>query len=238
MDIYMPGCSGVEAANVIRQHSGYTNLPITFLSTESGLSNQLDALRVGGDDFLQKPITDSHLLNAVTIRAKRFRELSQLMSKDSLTGLLNHINLKLFLEREVASVERHPAALSFAMIDIDFFKSINDNYGHPEGDRVIKTLARLLKSRLRECDIAGRYGGEEFAIVLKNTSLEDGVKVVESIKRIFSDIQFKAGDSHYSATFSAGIAQWKPKMTMSELIVAADEALYKAKNLGRNQICT
>ena len=238
MDIYMPGCNGVEAAGVIRQHSGYTNLPIVYLSTESGLSKQLEALRVGGDDFLQKPISDLHLVSAVQIRAKRFRELSQLMNKDSLTGLLNHINLKLSLEREVAAVERHPAPLCFAMIDIDHFKSINDNYGHPEGDRVIKTLARLLTERLRQYDFAGRYGGEEFAVVMKNTSVEDGVKVVEDIKKTFSDIQFNVGEGHFSGTFSAGVAQWQPRMSMAELIVAADEALYEAKHQGRDRICT
>ena len=238
MDIYMPGCTGVEAAGVIRQHSAYTSIPIIYLSTESELLNQLEALRVGGDDFLQKPITDYHLLSAVQIRAQRYRELRQLMNKDSLTGLLNHVSLKLCLEREVAAAERRPVSFCFAMIDIDFFKSINDNYGHPEGDRVIKTLSRLLINRLRESDIAGRYGGEEFAVVLKNTSLEDCVKVVECIRNGFSEIQFTVGDSHYSSTFSAGIVQWTPKMTMEELVSSADEALYKAKNQGRNRVCT
>lgn len=236
MDIYMPSCNGVEAATVIRQHAGYTNLPIVYLSTESGLAKQLEALRVGGDDFLHKPIDDAHLVSAVAIRARRFRDLSALMNKDSLTGLLNHINLKLILEREVAQSLRQGNQLSFVMIDIDHFKDINDHHGHPEGDRVIKTLARLLTHRLRKVDVAARYGGEEFAVVLPITPPEQAFKVIEDIRASFAEVTFTHASGDYNATFSAGIAACPTVSTMAELIVAADQALYRAKSSGRN--CT
>ncbi|OOZ40581.1 hypothetical protein BOW53_07200 [Solemya pervernicosa gill symbiont] len=236
MDLYMPECSGVEAAKVIRQHSGYTNLPIVYLSTEKGLEQQLEALRQGGDDFLQKPISDEHLLAAVKIRARRFRELSALMTRDSLTGLLNHINLKLSLERELSQARRNSTTLTFAMLDIDHFKSVNDLYGHPVGDRVIKSLSRILSHRLRKGDIAARYGGEEFAVILPNTSVSDSCRVLNELRIAFSEIGFTSGDADFNATFSAGIAESDPQQDMQSLITAADNALYQAKHNGRNRI--
>lgn len=236
MDIYMPACTGIEASCVIRQYSAYANLPIVYLSTESDLTEQLNALRVGGDDFLQKPIADQHLVTAVQIRASRFRELSALMNRDSLTGLLNHINLKLALEREIAQSSRQQTPLSLAMLDIDHFKSINDKYGHPEGDRVIKTLARLLSHRVRQTDVAARYGGEEFAVIFPITSSFDAAKVIEEIQRRFADIPFSHEMGSYNATFSAGVATCPPHVDVARLIVAADQALYQAKKNGRN--CT
>jgi len=236
MDIFMPGCTGVEAAQVIRQHSAYTNLPIVYLSTEKSLTHQLEALRAGGDDFLQKPISDTHLVSAVSIRARRFRELTALMVRDGLTGLLNHINLKLALEREISQAQRRSSSLCFVMIDIDFFKSVNDTYGHPVGDQVIKSLARLLSQRLRTGDIAARYGGEEFALVLPDTRVEDARVVIDDLRQQFAQITYAHESGAFNATFSAGIASFPPHGEMEALIAAADGALYQAKHGGRNQL--
>ncbi len=234
MDLYMPGCNGVEAASVIRQHLIYTHLPIVYLSTETGLQQQLEALRMGGDDFLQKPIRDSHLAAAVRMRAQRFRQLGTLMDKDGLTGLLNHINLKLTLEREIIRAKRQGGSLSFAMLDIDNFKLVNDQYGHPVGDRVIKGLARLLKKRLRKTDVAARYGGEEFAIIFPDTSIQDAEDLLNELRQSFSGIVFTHAGVKFSATFSAGIESYSPPTDMSALIAAADTTLYLAKQRGRN----
>jgi diguanylate cyclase (GGDEF)-like protein len=236
MDLYMPKCSGFEAATIIRQNKAYTNIPIVYLSTEIGFAKQLDAMQVGGDDFLQKPIQDNHLVTAVTIRAKRFRELTALMNKDSLTGLVNHINLKQALSREVAMASRRNVVFSFVMIDIDNFKRINDDYGHPEGDKVIKTLAKLLRYRLRKGDISARYGGEEFAMILPETNVIEAEKVVKSLLERFAQMKFEFEEHTYSVTFSAGIATHPDYKTVEGLIFAADKALYTAKNNGRNQV--
>jgi len=236
MDIYMPGCTGVEAAKVIRQHAAYTNLPIVYLSTEKALDQQLEALRVGGDDFLQKPISDNHLVAAVRIRARRFRELTALMSRDSLTGLLNHINLKLTLEREISQARRRSSPLSFVMLDIDNFKSVNDTYGHPIGDRVIKSLSHLLVKRLRKGDIAARYGGEEFAVVLPDTQPEDALDLINDLRRQFAQILNAHESGDFIVTFSAGIASCPPHKQIEALLEAADSALYQAKHAGRNQV--
>ncbi len=235
MDLYMPDCSGIEAAQIIRQHPSYQGLPIVYLSTESGLSQQLDALKMGGDDFLQKPISDAHLVAAVSIRAQRFRGLNTLMTCDSLTGLLNHITLKLTLESELALLQRQEGVLSFAMLDIDYFKSINDNYGHPVGDRVIKSLAHLLQQRLRKSDTVARYGGEEFAVVFPNTSPETARTLIDGLRQSFAKIAYTHGTVEFNVTFSAGIATASPYSDVASLIEAADNALYEAKHCGRNQ---
>lgn len=236
MDLYMPHFSGVEAAQIIRQHPAYQSLPIVYLSTESGLHQQLEALRVGGDDFLQKPISDDYLIAAVTIRAQRFRGLNTLMRCDGLTGLSNHITLKLTLERELALLQRQRGALTFAMIDIDHFKTVNDRYGHPVGDQVIKSLARLLTLRLRKSDTAGRYGGEEFAVILPDSSLASAHAVIDDLRQRFAQIIFNHGGAEFGATFSAGIATASPHGDMNTLIEAADQALYEAKQRGRDQV--
>jgi len=237
MDLYMPGCNGMEAAQVIRQQQVYMNMPIVYLSTETSLTQQLEALHIGGgDDFLQKPIGDKYLIEAVRIRAKRFRDLSVLMNQDGLTGLLNHINLKLALEREMAQVQRRSSSLSFVMLDIDLFKAVNDEYGHLMGDRVIKSLARLLSQRLRKGDVAARYGGEEFALILPDTSLELAYTLLDDLRLRFSEIRHIHANGEFNVTFSAGIGYCPSHQDMQSLIAAADAALYRAKQDGRNQI--
>ncbi len=236
MDLYMSSCSGIEAAQIIRQHAAYQGLPIVYLSTETGLNQQLDALKMGGDDFLQKPIGDAHLVAAVSIRAQRFRGLNTLMTCDSLTGLLNHISLKLTLESELALLLRQEGTLSFAMLDIDHFKSINDGYGHPVGDRVIKSLARLLTQRLRKSDTVARYGGEEFAVIFPNTTAEEAHALIDELRQSFSKIVYSQENEEFAVTFSAGIATAPPHADVASLIEAADKALYEAKHGGRNQV--
>ncbi|MDO9371198.1 MAG: diguanylate cyclase [Gammaproteobacteria bacterium] len=236
MDLHMPQCSGIEAAQVIRQHPAYQSLPIVYFSTESALEKQLNALRVCGDDFLQKPISDAHLVAAISFRAKRFRDLNTLMTSDSLTGLLNHISLKLALERELALTQRRGGSLTFAMLDIDYFKSVNDHHGHPVGDRVIKSLARLLTQRLRKSDIAGRYGGEEFAVIFPDTGLKAAYDLLDDLREIFSEITYTHQAGEFSVSFSAGITSAPPYLDMDSVIRSADNALYEAKRGGRNRV--
>jgi diguanylate cyclase (GGDEF)-like protein len=236
MDIFMPECNGIEVTRVIRQHNTSTNVPIVYLSTEKSLKKQLDALEVGGDDFLQKPIDEAHLVTAVTHRVKRFRQLNALMNNDSMTGLVNHLNLKLFLEREIKAAQRRSSEVSFVMLDIDHFKAVNDLYGHPTGDRVIKSLARLLKYRLRTTDISARYGGEEFAIILPDTPHDKAMLVIDDIRTRFAEIEFTHNGKKFSVTLSGGIASSEDTPEMSALIATADEALYRAKDKGRNRI--
>lgn len=236
IDMYMPGCDGMELARVIRQLDAFVSIPIVFLSAEKDLDKQLSAMTLGGDDFLTKPIQPQHLVSSVTSRIRRSLLLRSFMLRDSLTGLLNHSAIKDQLDREVARVKRQKSHSCFAMVDIDFFKKVNDTYGHPVGDRVIKSLSRLLKQRLRENDSVGRYGGEEFALVLADTDGAGALKVLDAIREDFSRLLHQGDGVEFSASFSCGIADMADFPDATAIGDAADRALYQAKHAGRNRV--
>jgi diguanylate cyclase (GGDEF)-like protein len=238
MDMHMPGYSGPELATIIRHHTEWIGLPIVYLSAETDIAQQLQAMKRGADDFITKPISDAHLVSAVKIRAARSRQLADLASKDSLTGLLKHALIKESLALELARAQRNSKPISIAMIDIDLFKSVNDTYGHAVGDRVIVALAHLLKQRLRKTDIIGRYGGEEFVAILPECDLKTAKRLINDIRQRFSAISFQHEGKEFTSTLSAGIASNLLPFTLnsSELLVSADEALYLAKHSGRNQV--
>jgi len=234
LDMYMPECTGPELAKVIRHNDRYVSVPIIYLSAEDDLDKQLDAMSEGGDDFLTKPIRSRHLVTTVRNRAARARHLKARMVRDSLTGLYNHTHILQLLEDCSFRARRETQPLSFAMLDIDHFKKINDRHGHPMGDRVIKSLALFLKQRLRKTDFIGRYGGEEFAIVMPNTALEAAHKVLDEIRRRFAEIHYPAQPHDLQCTFSAGVVQLDDNLDALTMASAADEALYRAKHAGRN----
>ncbi len=236
LDLYMHVCNGSELAMVIRQDQALAGLPIVFLSNELELDSQLDAMRQGGDDFLIKSIEPAQLIKAVSLRATRFRALRALMVRDSLTGLLDHSATKQALDTEIARAQRSGEPLTFALIDLDHFKSVNDEFGHQAGDWVIKSLARLLKQRLRGFDIIGRMGGEEFAVVLSGAGLEAAGRVLDQIRMAFAEIKHRSEDDIFQVTFSCGVAAYSDYKSASSLTNAADKALYEAKSQGRNRI--
>ncbi len=236
MDLYMPECSGPELAAVIRDEESFVGVPVVFLSGESDRGTQLAALQLGGDDFLTKPIAPPHLVAAITNHVERARTLRRFLARDSLTGLLNHTTCKERLTAELARAGRQATPLAFAFLDIDHFKGVNDSYGHAAGDRVIRNLARLLQGRLRRSDLVGRYGGEEFAVILPDTLPTQAVEVLDDLRTRFAAIEQRAGDATFHTTFSCGIAGVPPLITAPALIEAADQALYRAKQQGRNRI--
>ena len=238
MDLHMPGCSGQELAAVIRQQASYTAIPIVFLSSETNVRRQLQALERGGDDFLSKSLSPGELILAVTTRARRFRLLRSMMTRDGLTGLLNHTNTKQRLEIEIDRARRANAPLAFVMVDIDRFKVVNDTYGHAAGDAVIKSLARLMKERLRATDIVGRMGGEEFAAVLADTDALVAARIFDELRRAFSRIRHNAEGREFLVTMSCGVAQFPNYDDASRLSNAADKALYAAKHKGRDRVET
>lgn len=235
MDLYMPQCSGLELAKIIRQQEAYLSIPIVFLSSETDTVKQYGAMDTGGDDFLTKPIESEQLVSSVSNRARRARALTKLMVEDGLTGLLKHTKIKELLAQEVSRSKRENTPLSFVMIDIDHFKEVNDQYGHMAGDHVIKSLARLLRQRLRKSDHIGRYGGEEFALILPGSGATTSMKVVNKLRTSLEELRFLHGEQAFSVTFSAGIATSPPYEGAEELNQAADDALYKAKHHGRNR---
>ncbi|MHB1946896.1 MAG: diguanylate cyclase [Gammaproteobacteria bacterium] len=236
LDVYMPNCTGIELAAVLRQEPLYTHIPIIFLSSEEDKLKQLAALNLGGDDFLTKPILPQHLVAAVRSRAKRAGILSSYMLRDSLTGLLNHSNILHQLEIELIRAKQHDYPLVFAMIDIDNFKTVNDQYGHMIGDRVLKKLSEMLVTHLSKSDYVGRYGGEEFAVILTNTSITAAKKILDDLRKNFSEMHFKGEDYDFTVSISVGIASFENNPSSQRLIEAADQALYKAKREGRNRV--
>lgn len=234
VDLQMPECNGKELASIIRQKPEHSGIPIVYLSGEKDTDVQYDAMSVGADDFLTKPINPRYLAPAVKLRVERFRLLRDLMARDSLTGLYNHATTRQLLETELFRARRSGTAVSFAMLDIDQFKAVNDTYGHITGDAVIKVLSSILTHRLRHGDVVGRLGGEEFGAVLADTPADQAYKVMESIRIAFEEISQNVAGSEAPITLSCGIAEYPIYESGVELSEAADRALYEAKNAGRN----
>lgn len=235
-DMHMPGCNGMELAKTIRQVGSSFSIPIIFLSSETDTEKQFHAMRMGGDEFLTKPIKAEHLISAVAVRAERMKIIRSLMTRDAMTGLFNHSAIKERLDSDIAHASRHGNEICFAMIDVDRFKNVNDNYGHPTGDRVLITLARFLRQRLRKSDIIGRYGGEEFAVILPDCTQETAVQLLDQLRESFAAIRFPVGSDTFSSSFSCGIASLSNFKDMEKICKAADTALYQAKNEGRNRV--
>lgn len=237
MDINMPSVNGAELARLIRLHDSWLRVPVIYLSAESDSTRQLAALLQAGDDFISKPISGQRLLTSVTARVQRARSISQALSRDSLTGLLKHADIKeqIGLECERALRQRQP--LSLIMLDIDHFKRVNDTYGHAAGDNVIRGLANLLRQRLRKLDRIGRYGGEEFVALLPNCAANDAATVIDDIRQSFSQLLFSGPEGTFQCSFSAGIACCAaPDWDATELLERADQQLYAAKHAGRNRV--
>ncbi|MCB9399680.1 MAG: response regulator [Acidobacteria bacterium] len=236
LDLYMPLCDGFELTKIIRQSHTYLGVPIIFLSVESGMDRQLEAFRQGVDDYLLKPIKPAHLVSVVKSRISRFREIRTNMVRDSLTGLLNHTSGIERLEAEIARARRNQSDLTVFILDLDFFKNINDTYGHLAGDKVLQCLSFLLQKRLRVSDILARYGGEEFLVVLPETKQTRAYGILDQIREDFAHLVHDQDGEFFHCTFSAGSTTWEQGMTASDVIANADSALYRAKKEGRNRI--
>lgn len=237
LDINMPGCNGIELAQIIRLNQDWLRIPITYLSSEQDLEKRAVAMGRAGDDFLSKPLGDRELITSVSVRAARSRQLSDALDRDSLTGLLKHSRIKEQVDAELSRAMRAGENLSVVMLDLDHFKQVNDTYGHPAGDKVIKAIAHLLRQRLRKTDAVGRYGGEEFVAVLPRCSREEAQALMEDVRQRFHDIAFTADQRSFNVTLSAGIAAFRPGVERAEqLLQEADATLYRAKVEGRNRI--
>lgn len=235
LDMHMPGCSGVELAAVIRQDKRFVGLPIVFLSGDDDLQRRIGALRFGADDFLVKPVEPGFFVSSVAARAARYRDMRSRISCDSLTGLLNHTSIKRQLDIEIKRAQRTGNPLSFALLDLDHFKRVNDTYGHPVGDEVIRSLARLLNQRLREADISGRYGGEEFALVLPDTGLQQAGQLLDELRLAFGRVLHNQLGESFRSTLSCGVASF-PDVAPEHIVAYADKALYEAKRRGRDRV--
>ncbi len=236
MDMIMPVCSGLELAAMVRQDDHYLDVPIVFLSSEDDWGVQMAAISSGADEFLSKAIVPAHLVSAVACRIERYRKLRNLIGRDGLTGLFKHASGIEQLERELARSRRTQGSLSIGMIDLDNFRLVNQRYGHPVGDQVLRALARLLYQRLRRADISCRHGGEEFVIIFPETGVAAAVMVLDRIREAFSKIAHYAAKEQFFVTFSAAVVELGRNQDASDLLADTEKVLARAKEKGRNCI--
>lgn len=249
MDWVMPGLDGVQICRKLRERNVADSYVYTILLTSKDSRADLEkALEAGADDYLAKPF-DEHELKARLLVGMRIVGLQEDLiaarermryaaTRDSLTGLLNRREIMEFLERELARSHREKQSLSVMMADIDHFKLVNDELGHSVGDEVLKEVAKRLKLKLRVYDGMGRYGGEEFLMILPGCDLTSALIRADQIRSVVSSTAVKTPNVSRKVTLSMGVAvaDGNAALEVDALLHQADCALYKAKNGGRDQI--
>ena len=243
-DIEMPGLGGLELTRLVKKDTGMDVIVMTGYTQNYSYE---DAINIGASDFVIKPVRYEELLLRVR-RVMRERELTEerhrmleklqmLAITDGLTALYNsrHFYSQLELEADRSSRYKHP--LSLLMIDIDRFKEFNDSFGHLEGDKVLVRFSQILKSCLRAHDSAYRYGGEEFTVILPETSAEEARTVAQRIRLALESERFTpTSEQSVAKTISIGVTEYFPIEDMATFIRRADEAMYLSKQNGRNLV--
>lgn len=236
LDYNLEQYSGAEIAQVIRQLPTLESTPIVFLTAESVEQLKTNLVELGSDDVMRKDIKPDAFISQLTSRIRRGRKLRQQMKQDSLTQLYNHGYIQTMAQQLYSLSQRRKTSCCFVMLDLDHFKSVNDRFGHPAGDRVLTALAQLLQQRLRNSDAIGRYGGEEFLLVMPDTITTDALAVLNEIRLKFSQLVFSESNSQFQCTFSAGLVNSQLYETAQQALEAADALLYQAKVAGRDQV--
>jgi diguanylate cyclase (GGDEF)-like protein len=236
MDYDMPGCSGRELASVIRQCEEYVGIPIVFMAAEDDMDELARDAGLAVDEFLPKPFTAKQLLATIRARVRRADDLHAFMVRDTFTGLFNHEHFLDVLTQEILRTRRNKEPGCYAVIDIDRFRDLNNDFGHHAGDMVIKGLAHMLRHHVRRTDIVGRCGGEEFGVILPGCSLADANDSIEKFRKKFTDSFFDVRSRKIRVTFSAGISLIDGEADADAVIKAAEAALAAAKRRGRNRV--
>lgn len=236
LDLMMPDVNGLEVAQMIRQEHKFDFAPILFITGDDTLDSRLQAIDVGADDVIQKSESVQSITRQILTRLDRASKVKAFVAKDPLTGVLNHGQIVEESNSFIRTIHRRDAIASMAVIDVDHFKSVNDNYGHLVGDRVLSALGQILSNSVRESDKVGRYGGEEFILIFEDCTVEDAKNKVEQIKQQFEKLPFSHDEVKFNVTFSAGVVDLKQFYSLQAAINVADKALYEAKNNGRNKV--
>jgi diguanylate cyclase (GGDEF)-like protein len=247
-DWSMPDISGPELCRRIRRDFRDFHAHLILLTSNSNKEQVVEGLAAGADDYLTKPFHSGELVARIAvgrrivelhreIQAKN-RLLEEMALTDALTGLPNRRAVDVWASRQLSAAARHDFAFWVVMTDLDFFKKVNDTYGHDAGDTVLKTFAGILKAHTRESDICARFGGEEFLIMMTHSDM-DGIKTaVERMREQFENTKFTFGNNTTTVTASFGITGFRGSNHphWNALVECADTALYAAKRKGRNRI--
>ncbi len=263
-DLVMPDIDGLRLLRYFRSNKETRAIPIVVLSTKEDPKIKSEAFEIGASDYLVKFPDKIEVIARIRAHSRSYlaqqqrdeayralremqkelelknAELERLSSQDGLTGIANRRRFDDFINKEWVRGSRESDPLSFILVDIDHFKPYNDNYGHQGGDDCLRQVAQRLASTVkRPSDLVARYGGEEFAVVMPNTAQEGAIKIAEELRTEIEALQVPhehSGTAEY-VTISLGVATMLPRSSgdVAELIVKADEALYKAKEEGRNR---
>jgi two-component system cell cycle response regulator len=244
LDVEMPVLDGRQLLLRLKSDPNLSHIPVIFLTSRTSTAEIVEGLRIGAHDYLRKPFEPAELIARVSaaLRVARLQQelskqnavLSLLSITDPLTGLANRRYGEERLRTEIETATRHQQPLTLLMLDADHFKQVNDRYGHSGGDAVLKELARRMQGVLRVGDIAARWGGEEFLLVLPNTALPGAIALAERLLEEMRGIPIAVGaDQSCVVTASIGAAEGGGK-NFEELLRRADDALYQAKHDGRD----
>ena len=255
LDVMMPEMDGNEVARRIKGNKVLPFIPIIMQTALDSTDSKVEGLEAGADDYITKPIDFAELKarlrsmlrikglqEALEEREKELLEVNQRLTymsqTDGLTGLDNRRHLNERIDEMFSHAKRLNEPFSLVMCDLDKFKSVNDTYGHQAGDEVLKQLAAILKDEAREIDRVGRYGGEEFMLLLPGTVLDAAVTFAERVRKRIEGHTFTFPDGTLTRTSSFGVAGWPhPKIEQADdLVRKADDALYVAKETGRNKV--
>jgi len=242
LDWMMPGITGIDICKKIRSSDSYEErYKYVILLTARGAKEDIVlGLDSGADDYLTKPFDDTELL--MRIRAgKRILDLQTKLqysaTHDALTGIYNRGAILQDLEKHISRCSRETTPLSIGMLDIDYFKKVNDTYGHLAGDEVLIEVCRRIQSCLRNYDVVGRYGGEEILVITPGADQEQALNIFERIRKTIAETPINDETANLTVTVSIGIATLSRQMNTKDFIQVADDALYRAKENGRNQVC-
>ncbi|HEY9229282.1 MAG TPA: diguanylate cyclase [Gemmatimonadaceae bacterium] len=255
LDVMMPKIDGIEVARRVKGNASLPFIPIIMQTALDATENKVEGLNAGADDYITKPIDFAELKARLTsmLRIKKLQEdleererqlmeantrLRHMSQTDALTGLDNRRNLEDRIGEMFEHARRLKEPFACVMSDLDRFKSVNDTHGHQAGDAVLKQFARILRNEVREIDRAGRYGGEEFLLLLPGTVLDAAVTFAERVRKQVEAHTFTFEGISIRRTASFGVSAWPhPRIANTdELVRAADDALYVAKETGRNRV--
>jgi len=248
LDVMLPKVDGIEVARRIKANKSLPFMPIIMQTALDSTESKVEGLDAGADDYITKPINFAELEARVRswLRIKSLqdeverqsREILRISQTDALTEIDNRRYLQERLNEAFEHAKRMHESLACLMCDLDLFKSVNDTHGHQVGDVVLKQLAQILKSEAREIDRVGRYGGEEFMLILPGTSAEAAMRFADRVRNAVAQRTFAFDGGSVQRTISCGVAGWPhPRISnVDELVRAADDALYVAKETGRNRV--